>query len=246
MSEEPPKRRWKPTKEDAAAAGRARAERETVRKAKTPSQRAWLERQLNDPYVRRAKEEGYRARAAFKLLELDEKFSLLKPGQRVLDLGAAPGGWAQVALRKGARAVVGVDLLPMEPLKGAVFLVGDVTDPALEETLRAALGGPADLVLSDMAANTTGHARTDQIRTGALAEAAAEVAFALLAPGGAFVAKAFQGGLDAALLAQLKQAFTTVRHAKPPASRAESAEVYVVAQGFRGGGINRRPPPVEP
>jgi 23S rRNA (uridine2552-2'-O)-methyltransferase len=197
------------------------------------SSRQWVERQLNDPYVARARAEGYRARAAYKLIELDEKFHFLRKGARVIDLGAAPGGWAQVAVQRGAK-VVGIDLLPIDPLAGATFLEMDFLAPEAPAALIAALGGAPDIVLSDMAANTTGHAKTDQIRTGALAEAAAEFALKHLAPGGTFVTKAFQGGLDAALLARLKQNFATVRHAKPPASRAESAEVYVVATGFRG------------
>lgn len=227
------KRRWRgPTGGDAA--GRRDLSERVRDKRKSPSSRAWIERQLNDPYVRRAKEEGWRARAAFKLIELDAQFALLKKGQRVIDLGAAPGGWAQVAVQRGAAKVVGIDLLPIEPLPGATFLQMDFLAPEAPAAMLAALGGSPDLVLSDMAANTTGHHKTDQIRTGALAEAAAEFALAHLAAGGAFVTKAFQGGLDAALLARLKAAFKTVRHAKPPASRAESAEIYVVAQGFRG------------
>jgi 23S rRNA (uridine2552-2'-O)-methyltransferase len=195
------------------------------------SSRQWIERQLNDPYVARAKAEGYRARAAYKLIELDERFHFIKKGARVIDLGAAPGGWAQVCVQRGAGKVVGVDLLPLDPLPGATFLQMDFLEPEASAALIEALGGRPDLVLSDMAANTTGHAKTDQIRTGALAEAAAEFAIAHLAPGGAFVTKAFQGGLDAALLTRLKQSFESVRHAKPRASRAESAEVYVVAMG---------------
>lgn len=226
------KRRWRGPRSERGA---ARPLSERVRdKRKSPSSRAWIERQLNDPYVRRAKDEGFRARAAFKLIELDDRFRFLKKGARVLDLGAAPGGWAQVALKRGAAKVVGVDLLPIEPMAGATFLEIDFLSPEAPPAIEAALGGPPDLILCDMAANTTGHQRTDQIRTGALAEAAAEYALAHLAPGGAFVTKAFQGGLDAALLARLKQAFAQVRHAKPPASRAESAEIYVVATGFRG------------
>lgn len=225
------RRRWRPSKQENAA----RPLSERVRdKRKSPSSRAWIERQLNDPYVRRAKEEGWRARAAFKLLELDERFGLLKRGQRVLDLGAAPGGWAQVAAKRGVAMIVGVDLLPVERLAGAHFIEGDFLDPAVQDAIAAALGAAPDLILSDMAANTTGHHRTDQIRTGALAEAATDYALGHLAPRGAFITKAFQGGVDAALLAKLKAAFTIVRHAKPPASRPESAEVYVVAQGFRG------------
>jgi 23S rRNA (uridine2552-2'-O)-methyltransferase len=192
--------------------------------------RLWIARQNNDPYVPRAQAEGWRARSAFKLIELDEKFGLIKRGARVVDLGAAPGGWAQVAVQRGCK-VVGIDLLEIAPLAGATFLEMDFLDPAAPASVMKALGGAPDLVLSDMAANTTGHARTDQIKTGALAEAAAEFALEHVAPGGAFVTKAFQGGLDAALLARLKQNFASVRHAKPPASRAESAEVYVVAMG---------------
>lgn len=227
--DEPPKRRWTKPVTPPGQGERKMAERVKNKKAKESS-RNWLKRQLNDPYVTRAKAEGYRARAAFKLIELDEKFHLLKRGQRIVDLGAAPGGWAQVALKRGAK-IVGIDLLPIEPIPGVTFLQMDFLEPDAPEKLIAALGGPPDLVLSDMAANTTGHAKTDQIRTGALAEAAAEFALAHLAPGGAFVTKAFQGGLDTDLLGHLKQHFATVRHAKPPASRAESSEVYVVAMG---------------
>lgn len=228
MSQEPPKRRWtgKPKAGDGA---RQLTERVKNKRAKESSKK-WIERQLNDPYVARARAEGYRARAAYKLIELDAQFRFLKRGARVIDLGAAPGGWAQVAVQRGC-AVAGIDLLPIEPLAGATFLEMDFLAPEAPAALIRALGGAPDVVLSDMAANTTGHAKTDQIRTGALAEAAAEFALAHLAPGGAFVTKAFQGGLDAALLARLKQNFAKVAHAKPPASRAESAEVYVVAMG---------------
>jgi 23S rRNA (uridine2552-2'-O)-methyltransferase len=222
------KRRW--TRKPPKGGGSRQLTTRVKDKRKKESSRAWIERQLKDPYVARAKADGYRARAAYKLIELDERFHFLKRGMRVIDLGAAPGGWAQVAVQRGAK-VVGVDLLPIDPLSGATFLQLDLLDPETPPKLLAALGGPPDLVLSDMAANTTGHAKTDQIRTGALAEAAAEFALAHLAPGGTFITKAFQGGLDAALLARLKQNFATVRHAKPPASRAESAEVYVVAMG---------------
>jgi 23S rRNA (uridine2552-2'-O)-methyltransferase len=184
--------------------------------------------------VHRAQVEGWRARAAFKLLELDEKFGLLKRGMKVIDLGAAPGGWSQVVLKHGASRVVGVDLLPIDAMAGVTFIEGDLTDDDVADELIRVLGGKPDLVLSDMAANTTGHARTDQIKTGALADAAADFALKHLAPGGAFVTKAFQGGVDNTLLTRLKAAFTQVRHAKPPASRAESVEIYLVAQGFRG------------
>lgn len=215
--------------------GAARALTEIVKKGdRTPSSRRWLERQLNDPYVHRARAEGWRSRAAFKLLELDERFSILRRGMAVLDLGAAPGGWAQAALKHGVGPLVGIDLLPIEPMEGAQFLQMDVEAPEAPALLLAALGGrKPDLVLSDMAANTTGHKTTDQIRTGALAQIACELALEMLAPGGAFVTKVFQGGLEAKSLAELKRAFTQVRHAKPPASRAESSEIYLVAQGFR-------------
>jgi 23S rRNA (uridine2552-2'-O)-methyltransferase len=224
------KRRW--TGKQMTASG-ARGLTTRVKKKVKESSRQWIERQLNDPYVARAKAEGYRARAAYKLSELDDRFHVIKKGARVIDLGTAPGGWAQVCVKRGAGKVVGVDLLPIDPLPGAVFLQMDFLAPEAPAAVMKALGGSPDLVLSDMAANTTGHAKTDQIRTGALAEAAAEFAIAHLAPGGAFVTKAFQGGLDAELLQRLKQNFESVRHAKPPASRAESAEVYVVAMGKR-------------
>jgi 23S rRNA (uridine2552-2'-O)-methyltransferase len=229
MSEEE-KRRWKKPAE-AAGAGRKLAVRS--KKAKTESSKNWIERQLNDPYVQRAQADGWRARSAYKLLELDAKFGLLKKGMRIVDLGAAPGGWMQVALHRGAATVVGIDLLEMAPIEGATLLQMDFLDDDAPAALLAALGGKPDLVMSDMAANTTGHRATDQIKTGALAEAAAHFAMDVLAPGGAFVTKAFQGGLDAALLAALKKRFADVKHAKPPASRAESPEIYVVATGIR-------------
>jgi 23S rRNA (uridine2552-2'-O)-methyltransferase len=206
---------------------------------RSASSTQWLERQLNDPYVSEAKRQGYRSRAAFKLLQLDDRFHLLKPGARVVDLGSAPGGWTQVASARvkaeaGKGRVVGIDLLPTDPVPGAVLLREDFLAATAPEALRAALGGPADVVLSDMAAPATGHAPTDHLRVMALAEAAYDFARAVLAPGGGFVAKVLQGGSERALLEALKRDFATVRHAKPPASRAESAEIYVVAQGFRG------------
>ena len=204
----------------------------TAKGRKISSQR-WLERQLNDPYVREAKAKGYRSRAAFKLVELDRKFRFLKKGTRVLDLGAAPGGWTQVAAARGAQ-VVAMDILPIEPVAGVQALQLDMLDPKTPDLLKAALGGPADLVLSDMAAPTTGHRATDHIRTVALLEAALDLAGEVLAPGGAFVGKVFQGGADGALLARIKKAFREVRHVKPPASRAESVELYLVATGSRG------------
>ena len=205
----------------------------TARKRTTASQ-AWLTRQLNDPYVAAARAQGWRSRAAFKLVELDARFHLLRPGLRVVALGAAPGGWTQVAVRQGATAVVGLDLLAMDPVPGAQFLQGDFNDADMPERLREMLGGPADLVLSDMAPNTTGHSATDHLRIIALAEMALEFAERVLVPGGAFVAKVFQGGTEGRMLAPMKRMFASVRHAKPPASRKESSELYVVATGFRG------------
>jgi 23S rRNA (uridine2552-2'-O)-methyltransferase len=196
----------------------------------------WLRRQLNDPYVAAAKQQGWRSRAAFKLLELDDRFHIIRPGARVLDLGAAPGGWTQVAIRRGATAVVGLDLLPIDPIPGSTLILGDFNDPEMPERLAALLGGKADLVLSDMAPNTTGHGATDHIRIMALAELAADFAREVLAPDGVFVAKVFQGGSERAMLDALKRDFSSVRHAKPPASRKESSELYVVAMGFRAGG----------
>jgi 23S rRNA (uridine2552-2'-O)-methyltransferase len=202
-----------------------------------PSSTEWLNRQLNDPYVAEAHRLGYRSRAAFKLIQLDERFHLLRSGMRVIDLGCAPGGWTQIIARRvGAQGrVVGIDLLPSEPIEGARLLTGDFRDPAMAERLHELLGGPADLVLSDMAAPATGHAPTDHLRIVALAEEAFAFAEAVLKPGGGFVAKVFQGGAEGSVLAALKRAFAEVRHAKPAASRAESAETYVVARGFRGG-----------
>jgi 23S rRNA (uridine2552-2'-O)-methyltransferase len=195
----------------------------------------WLERQLNDPYVKRAKAEGYRSRAAYKLVELDERFQFLKGVERVVDLGIAPGGWTQVVRKAAPRArVVGIDLLPTEPIDGAEILLMDFMDDAAPARLSEALGGSADLVLSDMAANTVGHPQTDHLRTMALVEAALHFAEEVLRPGGAFVAKVLAGGADAALVAQLKRRFASVKHAKPPASRKGSSEWYVVAQGFKG------------
>lgn len=210
--------------------------RQRVRTARGRSAQStrWLERQLNDPYVRRAKAEGYRSRAAYKLIELDERFALLKGVRRVVDLGIAPGGWAQV-VRKAApkAAVVGIDLLPVDPIDGVTILQLDFLDERAPEKLREALGGEADLVLSDMAANTVGHPQTDHLRTMALVEAGLEFACEILRPGGAYVAKVLAGGADKDLVAALKTAFTTVKHAKPPASRKDSSEWYVIAQGFK-------------
>ena len=203
---------------------------------RTAASTRWLERQLNDPYVRRAKAEGYRSRAAYKLIELDERFGFLKGARRVVDLGVAPGGWSQVVKRRLPQAtVVGIDLLPVDPIEGVEILELDFMDDAAPARLQAALGGHADLVLSDMAANTVGHPQTDALRTMALVEAAADFAYGVLRPGGTFVSKVFAGGADSALVAELKRRFTTVKHAKPPASRKGSVEWFVVAQGLKAG-----------
>ncbi len=205
-------------------------------KSRTLSSKLWLERQLNDPYVARAKREGYRSRAAYKLIEIDDKYKFLKRGARVADLGAAPGGWSQVAVKRiGEKGhVAAIDLLDIEPITGVDFLVLDFNDDSAPEKLKKMLGGPADVVLSDMAANATGHRRTDHIKIVALVEIAAEFAREVLAPGGAFLAKVIQGGTEGTLLASLKRDFATVRHVKPQASRADSAELYLLATGFRG------------
>ena len=195
----------------------------------------WLERQLNDPYVKRAKADGYRSRAAYKLLELDERFGFLKGAERVIDLGIAPGGWTQLVRQRLPKArVAGIDLLPTDPIEGTTILEMDFMDDAAPGLLQDALGGPADLVLSDMAANTVGHPQTDHLRTMGLVEAALEFAVTVLRPGGAFVAKVLAGGADSGLVQELKRRFTQVKHAKPPASRKGSSEWYVVAQGFKG------------
>jgi len=201
-------------------------------RGRTQSSRAWLQRQLNDPYVAAAKSSGYRSRAAFKLVELDQKFRFLKKGARVLDLGAAPGGWSQVAAAKGA-IVVAADVLEMEEIPGVTFFKADLTDADVPAMLKQALEGEADIVLTDMAAPTTGHRATDHIRTIALVEIALEVALDVLKPGGTFVGKVFQGGSSNDLLTRLKKAFREVKHVKPPASRQESVELYVVATGFK-------------
>lgn len=210
-------------------------------KRRKASSTAWLERQLNDPYVARAKAEGYRARSAFKLIEMDDRYHLLKPGHRVVDLGAAPGGWSEVSADRVRSTdadprVVALDYLEIAPLPGVVVLQKDFLDEDAPDAIRAALGGqPADVVLSDMAAPTTGHRRTDHIRTTALGEAAADFAASVLRPGGHFVTKVFQGGAGADLLTALKRDYASVHHVKPPASRAGSVELYLVAKGFRGG-----------
>jgi 23S rRNA (uridine2552-2'-O)-methyltransferase len=207
--------------------------------SRSVSSTRWLQRQLNDPYVAEAQRLGYRSRAAIKMLQLDDRFHLLRSGLRVVDLGAAPGGWTQVAVARvgadqGRGKVVGLDILEMPPVPNAEVMQADFLDPAAPGRLKALLGGPADVVLSDMAAPTTGHPKTDHIRVIALCEAALDFAEEVLAPGGSFVAKVFQGGTEKSLLDRLKRGFAVVKHAKPPASRAESAETYVVATGFRG------------
>ena len=207
-----------------------------VRKANKRSvqSRAWLERQLNDPYVAAAQAQGYRSRAAFKLIEMDDRYGLIKPGCLVVDLGAAPGGWAQVAVKRGAAKVLGLDLLPINPVQGATFLEGDFNDEDMPARLTALMGAKVDVVLSDMAPNTTGHAATDHLRIIALAEMALEFASHILAPGGSFVAKVFQGGTESLMLAPMKRMFAQVKHVKPPASRKDSSELYVLGMGFRG------------
>ena len=225
---------------DPRAARNAAVRVRSARRRK-PSSTEWLSRQLNDPYVAEARRLGYRSRAAFKLIELDDRFRLLLPGRRVVDLGCAPGGWTQVAVERvgalsGRGVVVGVDIAEAAPIPGAALLRADIREPTVLAAIKAELGDLADVVLSDMAPSAIGHAATDHLRIVALAEAAWSVAEQILKPGGTFVAKVFQGGAEGALLARLKQAFAQLRHAKPAASRAESAETYVIARGFRGQG----------
>jgi 23S rRNA (uridine2552-2'-O)-methyltransferase len=206
-------------------------------KRRKPSSRAWLERQISDPYVARAKREGLRSRAAFKLAEIDDKYRLFKPGGSVVDLGAAPGGWSEIAARRVGPSgrVIALDILEMKPIPGVEFLHLDFLDNAAPARLEAILGDKVDVVLSDMAANATGHRQTDHLRIMALAEAAADFSREVLAQGGAFLCKVLQGGTEATLLAELKRDFATVKHVKPPASRSDSAELYLLARGFRGG-----------
>lgn len=203
-------------------------------KGRSTSQQRWLTRQLNDPYVKAAQQQGWRSRAAFKLIELNDKFHFLKPGINVVDLGAAPGGWSQVAVFHKAAKVVGIDLLPVDPVAGADIFQGDFTLPENLELLLDKLGGKADLVMSDMAPNTTGHAATDHIRIMDLTEQALDFGIKILNPNGVFIAKVFQGGSEKTMLNTLKQSFKIVKHAKPPASRKESRELYVIATGFKG------------
>lgn len=234
--DEPPRKRMvrPPT---GGGDGRAPSQRLKTAKQRTSSSQAWLERQLNDPFVAEAKARGYRSRAAFKLTEIDDRLRLIRRGARVIDLGCAPGGWLQVLAERGAGTVVGIDLLPVDPLPTATIMQGDFTEPGSGERLVERLGGAPDLILSDMAPNTIGHRQTDHLRIVALIEAAAEFARATLKPGGALVAKAFQGGETASLIADLRRDFAEVRTIKPKASRAESSEVYLAALGFRS------PPP---
>ena len=220
--------------------GRSLKQRVKTGRNRTLSQTRWLERQLNDPFVALAKREGFRSRAAFKIQEINEKFGIFKPGGRVVDLGAAPGGWSQIASRAvgsdhGKGCVVAIDLLPIDPISGVEFAIVDFLDPEAPDLVKKMLGGGADVVLSDMAANATGHKKTDHLKIMGLAELAIEFACEVLAPGGFFVSKVFQGGTEGELLAMLKKDFAVVRHVKPKASRAGSAELYVLATGFRGG-----------
>jgi 23S rRNA (uridine2552-2'-O)-methyltransferase len=215
--------------------GKDRTKERVKNKNRSQSSKQWLERQLNDPYVARAKREGFRSRAAFKLIEIDDKYRLLKKGGRVVDLGAAPGGWSQVAMKRvGADGrVVAIDIQEMAPVPGVDFAVIDFLDPKAPDLLKERLGGEADVVLTDMAANATGHRKTDHLKIMALVEAAAQFANEVLKPGGSFLAKVLQGGTEPTLLADLKRNFTTVRHVKPAASRTDSAELYLLATGFR-------------
>jgi 23S rRNA (uridine2552-2'-O)-methyltransferase len=229
-----------------AGGGPSRSDRDGLKtrvrtaKSRKVSSTRWLQRQLNDPYVVKARKEGYRSRAAYKLLEIDAKYKLLKPGQRIVDLGSAPGGWSQIASRVTGSAegrpgakVIGIDLIDVDPIPGVIFEKIDFNADHAPERLRELLGGQAHGVLSDMAANTTGHKKTDQIRIAMLVELAADFAVTVLEPGGFFLAKVFQGGTESELMAMLKKRFATVRHIKPPASRADSSEYYLLATGFR-------------
>ena len=230
----PPRRKMVRPPTGGSEEGRGKPARLKTAKMRTPSSQAWLSRQINDPWAAKARAHGYRSRAAYKLTDIADRFGLLLPGQRVIDLGAAPGGWTQVALERGIRRIVGVDLLPVKPLPPAEILEMDFTDPACGDLLVERLGGPPDLVMSDMAPNTVGHRRTDHLRIVGLIDAAVDFAESVLAPGGAFVAKAFQGGEISEVLTRLKRSFAQVRNVKPPASRPDSSETYIVATGFRG------------
>ncbi|HTK34307.1 MAG TPA: RlmE family RNA methyltransferase [Caulobacteraceae bacterium] len=233
MSDEEPRRRMVRRPTGGEEAGRSMGQRLKTAEDRTLSSQQWLERQLNDPYVKAAKAKGYRSRAAFKLSEIDDRYHLIRRGARIVDLGCAPGGWLQVAVQRGAAAVVGVDLLEVDPVSGVEILLGDFTDPNMGPRLIEALGGPPDIVMSDMAPNTVGHRQTDHLRIVMLIEAAADFAIEVLKPGGTFITKAFQGGETAEVLRTLKAAFTEVKHVKPKASRQQSSEVYLVATGLR-------------
>jgi 23S rRNA (uridine2552-2'-O)-methyltransferase len=234
MTEEPPRKRMVKPPTGGTEEGRGKPARLKTAKMRTPSSQAWLSRQVNDPFSAKARAHGYRSRAAYKVSELDDKLRVLKPGARVIDLGLAPGGWTQVAIERGVTNIVGVDLLPVDPLPPAHIVQMDFTDPACGPLLMQLLGGAPDVVMSDMAPNTVGHRRTDHLRIMGLIEIAAEFAISVLKPGGVFIAKAFQGGETAPVMAILKQNFTDVRNLKPKASRADSSEVYLVATGFKG------------
>ena len=237
MNDEPPPERRRMVKPPAGGNLSGRNKGHTAVKTarqRTQSSAKWLERQLNDPFVVRAKAEGWRSRAAFKLMEIDDRFHLLKRGVRVVDLGCAPGGWVQVALKRGASFVAGVDLLPVDPIAGADLIEADFTDPAVSVRLMEMMHGKPDVVLSDLAHNTVGHRQTDHLKIMSLLEMAADFALDNLKPGGAFVAKAFQGGETENLLLRLKLSFETVKHMKPKSSRADSSEIYIVALGFKG------------
>jgi 23S rRNA (uridine2552-2'-O)-methyltransferase len=236
MTDEPPPPRRKMVRLPTGGldAGRHKPARLKTAYKRTPSQQAWLERQINDPFSAEARAKGYRSRAAFKLSEIDDKLKLIKKGVKIIDLGCAPGGWVQIALERGAGTVVGVDLLPVDPLSPAQLVQMDFTDPACGPLLIELLGGQPDIVLSDMAPNTVGHRETDHIRIVGLIELAVEFAVTVLRPGGSFIAKAFQGGETAAVIGQLKQHFSKVQHIKPKASRADSSEVFLAATGFKG------------
>jgi 23S rRNA (uridine2552-2'-O)-methyltransferase len=229
-----PERRKRVVFDVGAVDTRATPTRVKTGKGRTAQSARWLERQLNDPYVARARADGWRARSAYKLIELDEKFHIIPDHGRIIDLGAAPGGWMQVCARRGASALVGIDLLEMDPIEGATIIQGDFLEPGMDQRLIDLLGGAPNLVMSDMAANTVGHKQTDHLRTAVLSESAARFAMETLAPGGAFVTKMFQGGTENEILTLLKKAFKEVKHAKPPSSRAESVELFMVATGFRG------------
>ena len=228
-----PKRGRNTPKEDKANATRMMTHKVKTARGRKISSKLWIERQINDPYVKEAKINGYRSRAAFKLEELDDKFGLISKNALVVDLGCAPGGWLQISLKRGARHVVGIDILPVDTVAGADIIEMDFMDEKAPDILKNLLGGQPDLVMSDLAANTTGHRNTDHLKTVALVEAAADFAMDVLKPGGAFVTKVFQGGAEGQLLQTLKNNFKTVKHAKPKSSRSGSPEMYLVAQGFR-------------